>query len=196
METSSQADWAVQSLTMADAAQVVDHYMLFSTADLELRFFVGLPESVERRRDVLTGWVNDFFKRAESHHLGIRDPVGGKALIGLASWGPIKGKPGIATFGVSVVPAWRGKRLAMALLDRACGEAVQAGLTTMQVDYRPGNEPVKRLLQSINVAFPLDRGLSVAQGSLAPYAAEMRRQVEALAAFLEAIGLGPQPAKL
>jgi hypothetical protein len=196
METSSQTDWAVQSLTIADAAQVVDHYMLFSQADLELRFFIYLPDSVERRRDILTGWVHDFFKRNECQHLGIREPAGGNALIGLASWGAVKDKPGVASFAVSVVPAWRGKRLTMALLDRACGDAVQAGLTTMQVDYRPGNQPVMGLLQSINAAFPLDRGLSAAQGSLAPYAAEIRRQVEALAAFLEVVGLGPQPAKL
>ncbi|WP_374522381.1 N-acetyltransferase family protein [Hydrogenophaga sp.] len=129
--------------------------------------------------------------RNKVQHLGIVDPQASESLIAVGSWGPSLGLPKTADFGVSVVPKWRGKGLTLALLDHACTKAVQAGMETMRVDYRPDNSPVRTLLQSVALVLPVGQGQASAKASLGPYAIEVRKVVESVAAFLDAVGMGP-----
>lgn len=191
MENTSAPTWAVVNLTPDDAPRVVEHYLQLSREELSLRFFSGIPESLDRRREWVQATVKSMFYRAGVRHQGIVDPADGQSLAAVSSWGASLRMPKTADFGVSVAPRWRGKGLTLALLDHACTEAVQAGMDTMRVDYRPDNSPVRALLQSVALVLPLGQGHSSAKLSLEPYAGEVRKVVESVAAFLEAVGMGP-----
>ena len=196
MDNTSAPTWAVIRLTEDHIEALVEHYMQLSPDDLRLRFFVGSPTSPERRREHMLDVVKGMFQRKAAEQLGIVDPSGGKALIGVASWGRCSKDPQIADFGVSVVPGWRGKGLTEALADRACGDAVQAGCTTMRVGYLYDNAAVHKLLQRLGNVLPLSRGMGSAKVSLQPYAEEVRCQLGLLAALLEVVDLRSSPAKL
>lgn len=196
MESTSAFNWSVISLTDAHLAPLVDHYMQLSQDDLRLRFFVGSPSSPDRRREWTTSLVTDMFKRKTSRQLGVVDPANGNALIGVASWGPCSKDPKIADFGVSVVPAWRGKGLTEALMDQACVDAFQNGCTTMRVEYLYDNAAVQNLLRRMHDVVPLKWGLHATTASLKPYEEEVGRQLTLLAALLEAVDLSGTPAKL
>ena len=196
MENASKPSLPVIALTAADVPRLVDHYMQLSPGDLRLRFFGGSPTVQERRREWLTDLVKGMFKRATTQQLGIVDPTDGEALVGVASWGPCNERPEIVDFGVSVVPTWRGRGLTLALMDQACFNAVQAGHTTMRVEYMPDNDAVKSLLRKTGQVLPMSWRLGGANASLKPYADDVQHQLELLATFLEALDLGNQPAKL
>lgn len=196
MENASKPSLPVIALTAADVPRLVDHYMRLSPGDLRLRFFGGSPTVQERRREWLTDLVKGMFKRATTQQLGIVDPTDGEALVGVASWGPCNERPEIVDFGVSVVPTWRGRGLTLALMDQACFNAVQAGHTTMRVEYMPDNDAVKSLLHKTGQVLSMSWSLGEATASLNPYTDDVQHQLELLATFLEALDLGNQPAKL
>lgn len=196
MEHAATPNWSVIGLTEAHTEALVEHYMQLSQDDLRFRFFVGLPRTTERRRECMTDMVNGMFERKVAEQLGIVDPSDGKALIGVACWGRCSKDPKIADFGVSVVPAWRGKGLTEALVDQACTDAVQAGCTTMRVGFLYDNTAVQRLLWRLNQLLPLNWTQDSATVSLQPYAEEVRRQLGLLAALLEAVDLSRVSAKL
>lgn len=196
MESAAIPNWSVIPLTTDHSEALVEHYMQLSQDDLRFRFFVGLPRTTERRRECMTDMVNGMFERKVAEQLGIVDPSDGKALIGVACWGRCSKDPKIADFGVSVVPAWRGKGLTEALADQACLNAIQAGCTTMRVGYLYDNAAVHNLLQRLNQFLPLKWGQDAATMSLQPYAEEVRRQLGLLAALLEAVDLSRASAKL
>lgn len=196
MENTATPNWSVIRLTEAHIEAMVDHYMQLSQHELYLRFFGGVPTPLDSRREYMTSRVTNMFERKMAEQLGIVDPSGGKALIGVASWGHCSKQREIADFGVSVVPAWRGKGLTEALADRACIDAAQAGCTTMRVSFLYDNAAVRNLLRRLGKILPLNWGMESTSVSLQPYTDEVRRQLDLLAALLEAFDLSGPPAKL
>lgn len=196
MENTATPNWSVITLTVDHIDALVEHYMQLSYDDLRLRFCVGLPSTPAGLRERMTDLVKGMFASKTAEHFGIVDPVYGKALIGVACWGPCRNDPKIADFGVSVLPAWRGKGLTEALADHSCIDAVRAGCTTMRVDYLHDNAPVQQLLSRLNQFLPLNWAQESATLSLQPYTQEVHRQLRLLAALLEVVGLSAPPAKL
>lgn len=196
MENSAAPNWSVIGLTEVHIEALVEHYMQLSYDDLCLRFCAGLPKTPERLRERMKDVVEGMFAKKVAEHFGIVDPADGKALIGVACWGPCRNDPKIADFGVSVLPAWRGKGLTEALADHACIDAIRAGCTTMRVDYLLENAPVQQLLSRLNQFLPLNWVRQSATLSLQPYAEEARRQLGLLAALLEVVGPSIPTAKL